>query len=34
MFLGSIVINHEGKNLPVRQSVTTRLEDIVPAPES
>lgn len=34
MFLGSIVINHEGKNLPVRQSVTTRLEDIVSAPES
>lgn len=34
MFLGSIVINHEGKNLPVRQSVTTRLEDIVEAPAS
>jgi hypothetical protein len=28
MFLGSIVIEHEGRNLPVRQSVTTRLEGI------
>ena len=28
MFLGSIVIEHEGRNLPVRQSVTTRLEAI------
>jgi hypothetical protein len=29
VFLGSIVIVHEGKSLPVRQSVTTRLEGIV-----
>lgn len=34
MFLGSIVIVHEGKNLPIRQSVTTRLEGIEGAPES
>jgi hypothetical protein len=34
MFLGSIVIKHDGKNLPVRQSVTTRLEVIVDAPKS
>lgn len=34
MFLGSIVIVHEGKNLPIRQSVTTRLGGIEAAPES
>lgn len=34
MFLGSLVIVHEGKNLPIRQSVTTRLEAIEEAPES
>jgi hypothetical protein len=28
------VIVHEGKNLPIRQSVTTRLEGIETAPES
>lgn len=33
MFLGSIVILHEGKNLPIRQTVTTRLQGIEPAPE-
>lgn len=32
MFLGSIVMVHEGKNIPVRQSVTTRLEGIEDAP--
>jgi hypothetical protein len=32
MFLGSLVIVHEGKNLPIRQSVTTRLEGIEDAP--
>lgn len=32
MFLGSIVIVHEGKNLPIRQSVTTRLEGVEDAP--
>ncbi len=33
MFLGSLVIVHEGQNLPVRHSVTTRLEDIVDSAE-
>ncbi len=32
MFLGSLVIVHEGKNLPVRHSVTTRLEEIAENP--
>ena len=34
MFLGSLVMVHEGKNLPVRHTVTTRLEEIVDTPES
>lgn len=33
MFLGSLVIVHEGKNLPVRHSVTTRLEEIAEVAE-
>ncbi len=33
MFLGSLVIAHDGKNLPVRHSVTTRLDEIVDSTE-
>lgn len=34
MFLGSLVMVHEGKNLPVRHTVTTRLEEMLDTPES
>jgi hypothetical protein len=34
MFLGSLVIVHEGKNIPIRQSVTTRLEGVESDPKS